>query len=174
MQLIHDFGITPVQYYLNGQENDFPLVDECPECHDKMIKNGFYERSVVTFDDEYYIIFIRRYRCKHCDTTVSILPSFLLPYFQRSLKLIFFGLEQYFLHKHYAFSHRQTHFYCTRFRNNMSGIISFFRDKLKTTLKFVNIANKKAIKLIEMIKNSPVPTFNRRYKNHFQSSFMAL
>ena len=103
MQIIHDFEISPVQYYINGQENDFPVIKRCPECHDKMIKHGFYDRTVITISNKAYIIFIRRYRCKYCDKTVSILPSFLLPYFQRSLFFIFYCLEQYFLHRNYVF-----------------------------------------------------------------------
>lgn len=174
MQYIHDFNISPVQYYKKRQDNEFPIIDKCPICGDEMIKNGFYERTIITFSHKTYIIFIRRYRCKHCDHTISILPSFLLPFFQRSLAFIFHCLEQYYYHKNYVFSHRQTHFYCSRFRDNIPGIISFFRNKVNSLLNFGKKTNKKAIKLIEMIKNSPVPTFNRRYKDHFQSSFMAL
>lgn len=174
MQIIHDFKISPVQYYQNGQDNDFPVIEKCPRCQDRMIKNGFYERAIITISRQTYIIFIRRYRCKYCGHTVSILPSFLLPFFQRSLEFIFHCLEQYYIHRNYVFSHRQTHFYCSRFRDNIPGIVFFFRDKFNYLINFNKKINKKAIKLIEMIKNSPVPTFNRRYKDHFQSSFMAL
>jgi hypothetical protein len=174
MQIIHDFKISPVQYYINGQDNDFPIINKCPKCHNNMIKHGFYARTVITIKNKSYIIFIRRYRCKNCDKTISILPSFLLPYFQLSLFFIFYCLEQYFLHKNYVFSHRQTHIYCTRFRSNIPGIISYFRDQLKFSLKFDKTIKKKTIKLLEMIKSSPTPTFSRRYHCHSKQSFMAL
>lgn len=171
MQIIHDFGITPVQYFLNGQDNEFPVIKRCPYCNDIMIKHGFYERFVITLTGKTYIIFIRRYRCKHCDHTVSILPSFLLPQFQRSLSLIFRCLEQYFLEKRYALKRRQVHFYCHRFRQNIPGIISFFRDTINKKIPF---GKRKAIKLIEMIKSSPAQTFAKRFNNHFNRDFMAL
>ena len=174
MQLIHDFNISPIQYYLNGKNNVFPVVERCPHCNDIMIKNGFYKRFVITVDGKSYLLFIRRYRCKHCNHTVSILPSFLLPLFQRSLKAIFKCLAEYFLYGSYYLNRRQVHLYCRRFRENLSGIICFFRESINTMLIFKEDGKKKAIKLIKMIKDSPVPTFSRRFYNHFNKNFMAL
>ena len=174
MQIIHDFGISPEEYFFNGQNNDFPEIKRCPECNDVMIKHGFYERFVVSISRKSYIIFIRRFKCKHCGQTVSVLPSFLLPQFQRSLEYIFHCLDQYFLKKNYYLKHRQIHFYCSRFRKNIPGIISFFRDKLDSFYTFGKTIKKKAIKLIEMIKSHPAHTFSQRYYNHFNKNFMAL
>lgn len=174
MQLIHDFGISPIQYYLNGKDNDFPIIKRCPDCNDIMIKNGFYSRYVITIFGKSYLLYIQRYRCIHCNKTVSILPSFLLPYFQRSLKSIFNCLEEYFIKGNYILNRRQVHFYCSRFRNNLPGIISFFRDTIISMFSFGEKNNKKTIKLIEMIKSSPTHTFSRRYHNHFNNNFMAL
>jgi len=173
MQIIHDFGISPIEYFKNGKNNQFPEISRCPDCHDLMIKNGFYQRFVITPYGT-YIIFIRRYRCQHCNHTVSILPSFLIPRFQRSLQFIFQCLKEYFFNRNYLLSHRQVHIYCSRFRKNIPGIISFFRDRVDKTLAFGKTVNKKAIKLIEMIKSFPTPTFSRRYYNHSNKSFMAL
>ena len=175
MQVIHNFKISISEYAIKGQDNDFPVVSHCPECYDIMIKHGFYSRSPVDQNGKQYNLFIRRYKCKHpnCGLTVSVLPSFLIPHFQRTLKWLYDCIKEYYLNKKYILSKRQTHFYCTRFRNNTPGIISFFREKIKFTLKFDKYIKKKAIKLIEMIKNSPVPTFSKRYYNHFQQSFMA-
>ncbi len=171
MQIIYDFNISPAQYFMNGQDNEFPVIERCPYCNDLMIKNGFYQRFVITFSRKTYIIFIRRYRCKHCDHTVSILPSFLLPQFQRSLEFIFHCLDQYFLEKSYTLAYRQVHFYCQRFRQNIPGIISFFRDNINKKIPF---GKRKAIKLIEMIKSLTAQTFSQRYHNHFNKDFMAL
>ena len=173
MQEIHDFEVSPIQYYKNGRNNNFPEIKRCTFCNDHMIKNGFYQRFVITTTGRSYIIFIRRYRCKHCNKSVSILPSFLLPYFQRSLKAIFLCLEEYFFKSNYTLKHRQVHFYIRRLMTNIAGLISFFRDKLNPRLDFKGTKNKKAIKLIEMIKKSPTPTFAKRYYYHFNKSFMA-
>lgn len=174
MQIIHNFDISPAQYFLNGQDNEFLVIKRCPHCNDLMIKNGFYKRFVITLNRKTYTIFIRRYRCKHCNHTVSILPSFLLPRFQRSLEFIFHCLDQYFLEKSYTLGYRQVHFYCQRFRKNIPGLISFFRDILNLRLSFEEKIKKKAIKLIEMIKSTPAHTFSQRYHNHFNRNFMAL
>jgi len=173
MQIIHNFGISPVQYYKNGRNNNFPSVDRCPFCNDLMIGNGFYTRYVITFSNKSYLLFIRRYRCQHCNHTVSILPSFLLSYFQRSLKSIFTSLEQYFYHKKYSLTKQQVYFYIRRFIDNIPGLVAFFRQ-FDLNLSLGDSSNKKAIKLIKMIKSSPTPTFSRRYYNHFNKDFMAL
>ena len=173
MQLIHNFGISPVQYYKNGRNNNFPSVNRCPFCNDLMVGNGFYTRYVITFNNKSYILFIRRYRCIHCNHTVSILPSFLLPYFQRSLKSVFSCLEQYFHHKKCTLTKHQVYFYIRRFKNNIPGLMAFFR-KFDPGLSFKDSPNKKAIKLIEMIKSHQAHTFSRRYHNHFNKDFMAL
>ena len=174
MQFIHNFDISPIQYYKNGQDNNFPLIERCPFCSDLMIKNGFYQRFIITFSGKSYLLFIRRYRCQHCNHTVSILPSFLLPYFQRCLKSIFLCLETYFFNNNYILKHRQVHFYIKRFKDNISGLISFFREKSDSFFTFGKKINKKAIKLIEMIKSFPTHTFSQRYHNHFNKDFMAL
>src|SRR5690554_8087486 len=94
MQKIYDFGLTIKEYSKNVKNNDFPEISKCPCCNDKMIKNGFYSRYVIT-SKKTYVIYIRRYRCKHCGVTLSILPSFLLPRFQRSLRDIFNCIYKY-------------------------------------------------------------------------------
>lgn len=174
MQFKHDFEISPVKYFLNGKDNDFPEVDTCPHCKDKMIKNGFYKRYVITFFGKTYILYIRRYRCVHCNKTISILPSFLLPYYQRSLQLIFMSLYNYLIKRRYILNKRQVLLYYSRFRKNLPGIICYIREK--TNLMFVlgEEGKEKAIKIIKMIKSFPTPAFSQRYHNHFNKDFMAL
>ena len=78
MQYVHDFKISISEYAENGQDNAFPVISKCPECHDIMIKHGFYPRFPVDQNGKQYGLFIRRYKCKNpnCSLTVSILPSF--------------------------------------------------------------------------------------------------
>jgi len=173
MQIIHDFKITIQEYVKKGVDNEFPEVSRCSNCGDVMIKHGFYTRFVITGFTT-YIVFIQRYKCKHCNQTVSILPSFLIPNFQRSLSDIVNSIKEYLKNKKYILEKRQVHFYYQRFQNNLPAFISFFRDSIDSNLSFRGAKNKKATKLLEMILDSPVPTFSQRFFNHFNLSFMAL
>jgi transposase-like protein len=53
----------------------------CPQCESKqqLVCHGFYKRTVVEFDWD-GVIRVRRYLCKACRRTVSLLPEFVLPY----------------------------------------------------------------------------------------------
>ncbi len=170
MQLIHDFKISIKDYFNNSIYNDFPILTDCPDCHDLLIKNGFYKRYVIVSNMS-YIIFIRRYRCKHCGLTVSILPSFLLPRFQRSLKDIFNIIYQYLKNRRLLIYRRAVFFYLKRFNKNLNALIIYFRETANGHPCF---DNKKAIKLLEMIKECKVPTFAKSFHNHFNKCFMAL
>lgn len=174
MQIIHNFKITIKEYFQRGKNNNFPQLSKCPHCGDHLIKHGFYTRYIITNFGNTYLIFIRRYKCKHCNHTISILPSFLLPHFQRSLSSIFQSIKAYLLDKTYTLYKRQVHFYCQRFINNIPALISFFRIFIASNLTFARSKNKKATKLIKMISDSPVTTFSQRFFNHFNIGFMAL
>ena len=174
MQVIHDFAVEPQEYFLKGKDNDFPVIEKCPHCHDLMVGHGFYPRYIITIKGKTYCLYIKRFKCRHCGKTVSILPSFLLPYFQRSLQAIFYSLYCYLTRRQYTLPQRQLHFYLQRFITNLPGIMAFFRDKFSAGLKFFSSKKKNAIKLIERIKSFPAHTFSQRYYDHFNTSFMAL
>jgi len=99
MQIIYDFKNSVKRYSELGQNNDFLHPEECPHCHDQLQKHGFYHRYVITIDGQCYQILIRRYKCQHCGRTVSILPAFLFPRFQRSLNYIVCCMKEYLLQK---------------------------------------------------------------------------
>ena len=174
MQIIHNFKITVREYVQREKNNNFPQLSKCPNCGDHLIKHGFYTRYIITNFNNTYLIYIRRYKCKHCNHTVSILPSFLLPNFQRSLSAIFQSIKEYLLNKKHTLYKRQVYFYCQRFINNIPALISFFRIFITSKISFAKSKNKKATKLIKMISDSPVPTFSQRFFNHFNLCFMAL
>jgi len=170
MQIIHDFKTTIKSYSHNQKLNNYPILTECPHCHDHLIKNGFYRRYVIT-SSQTYIIYIRRYRCKHCAVSISILPSFLLPRFQRSLYCIFNSIKNYVFNQKFLLYRRAVFLYLQRFKSNIPGIISFFRDTINKKISF---KKRKTIKLIELIQSCPAQTFSRRFHNHFNTCFMAL
>lgn len=93
---VHNFNITPREYSSRGKNNLFPDFYRCPNprCsyHDRLWRNGFYQRNVIYFDAT-YTVFIQRYRCPVCGHTVSALPTFLLPHYQYALAVIFLCFE---------------------------------------------------------------------------------
>lgn len=174
MQIIHDFKISIKIYSRRGKNNDFFHPKECPFCHDKLHKNGFYHRYVISIDGKTHRILIRRYRCQHCGRTVSILPSFLFPRFQRSLDYIVCCIKEYLLQKKLLLYKRAVYFYLNRFTCNIPGLIAFFRDKYNSLIPFDLSRIKKATKLIKMIWSSDAQILSKEYQDHFNQSFMAL
>ncbi|MEB3104136.1 DUF6431 domain-containing protein, partial [Ferviditalea candida] len=53
----------------------------------RLQRHGFYERNAIEADASYRIT-ICRLICPDCRKTVSILPTFLLPYFQHTMDFI--------------------------------------------------------------------------------------
>jgi hypothetical protein len=65
------------------------LDDKMPQCQARqpMVGHGFYRRTLVDvgFDGT---IRVRRYLCRSCKRTVSMLPEFALPYLRFSMAVI--------------------------------------------------------------------------------------
>jgi len=69
----------------------------CENCgyNGKLHYHGSYPRNVITLLG-CHVIYVPRYICPECDKTYSILPSFVIPYYQYSFSFIFFCL--YFIY----------------------------------------------------------------------------
>ncbi|ASS85750.1 transposase [Geobacillus lituanicus] len=129
----HDFGIDVQTYAERGKENDFPLLKKCPHCRAKrpLHRHGYDERNALTphGDDRIWIV---RYRCRECLKTVSVLPSFLLPYFQYTLSAIWqvvkeqLGLTEGTNRAPFLLTKDGIIFYVRRFYRNLSSLHSFF------------------------------------------------
>jgi len=76
----------------------------CKNCgyHGRLHYHGSYPRNVITLLS-CHVIYIPRYKCPVCNKTYSILPSFVIPYYQYSFCFIFFCL--YFIYV-FNFSYR--------------------------------------------------------------------
>lgn len=89
MQILHPFTGTVQQYEKQLDDPGFHRPEHCPQCEDKQQLNahGFYTRTLVdaAFDGA---IRVRRYLCKACRRTVSLLPEFALPYLRSSIAVI--------------------------------------------------------------------------------------
>jgi transposase-like protein len=168
----HDFGISVKEYEAKGKKNDFPLVEQCPHCKArvKLYRHGFYWRNAV--DTDRYRIPICRFKCPCCKKTISILPTFLLSYFQYTVDVILEKLEGSIIKGKINSYHQLVLFYRKRFLERITQVEMFFRDYgFKGSLP--KDTKEKAIKLLEMILALGKATFTRRYWGHFSHNFMA-
>ena len=89
MQILHPFAGS-IQHYLEeiGDAGRY-RPDHCPQCQTRhpLTGHGFYRRTLVdvAFDG---IIRVRRYLCRSCKRTISLLPEFALPWLRFSISVI--------------------------------------------------------------------------------------
>ena len=89
MQILHPFRGSIQQYPEEISDPNRYRPDSCPQCQagSPLIAHGFYRRTLVdvAFDG---VIRVRRYLCRLCKRTISLLPDFALPYLRFSLSVI--------------------------------------------------------------------------------------
>jgi len=89
MQILHPFAGSLQRYFDDIADPDRYRPDHCPQCEAKrpLTGHGFYRRTLVdaTFDG---VIRVRRYLCRCCKRTVSLLPEFVLPWLRFSISVI--------------------------------------------------------------------------------------
>jgi hypothetical protein len=89
MQILHPF-IGSIQHYAEKiADPDFHRPQGCPQCQARqpLCAYGFYHRTLVDVDFEGSIR-VRRFLCRWCKRTVSLLPQFALPYLRFSVSVI--------------------------------------------------------------------------------------
>lgn len=89
MQILHSFAGSIQQYLEEISDADRYRPEGCPQCECKrsLAAHGFYGRTLV--DVEFAgTIRVRRYLCRGCKRTVSLLPEFALPYLRFSVAAI--------------------------------------------------------------------------------------
>ena len=79
MPIITDFGPAVQDYLAHFDAIAFPRPEQCPCCGTShtFIGHGFYPRKPKD-QAQVYRIWLKRWFCKACHTTLSLLPSFLL------------------------------------------------------------------------------------------------
>lgn len=89
MQILHPFTGSIHAYAEELFPPDRYRPDYCPQCRapHTLIGHGWYRRTIVDveFDGP---IRVRRYLCRACKRTVSLLPAFALPYLRFSLTIL--------------------------------------------------------------------------------------
>ena len=87
--MLHPYAESIQQYTEELADPSRYRPDHCPQCQaaHALTAHGFYRRTLVDagFDGS---IRVRRYLCRPCRRTVSLLPQFALPYLRFSVALI--------------------------------------------------------------------------------------
>lgn len=89
MQILHRFAGSIQEYSKEISDPDRYRPDHCPQCEAQrpLTAHGFYCRTLVEMEvDE--SIRVRRYLCRCCRRTVSLLPEFALPYLRFGITVI--------------------------------------------------------------------------------------
>lgn len=89
MQILHPFSGSLQHYDEAIADPDRYRPDHCPQCEAKhpLTAHGFYRRTLVDVGLDGSIR-VRRYRCRSCKRTVSLLPEFALPYLRFTIAVI--------------------------------------------------------------------------------------
>ena len=89
MQILHPFVGAVRQYFNEIADPDRYRPDHCPQCeaHRPLSAHGFYSRTLVDVALD-GVIRVRRYLCRCCRRTISLLPEFALPYLRFSITVI--------------------------------------------------------------------------------------
>jgi len=175
VQIIYEVEITLIEYYRKGTENCYPVIEVCPSCFSRqpLLRHGFYWRYALLLKRS-YLLPILRLKCPCCEQTFSLLPDFLLPFYQTPVKLILEYLKRYWHDRRTAVYYQRLQFYRRRFLKNLNLMEAFFRELGHRDI-IPRMLKGKAIKLLDMVNAFPkAETFARRYHDHFQQSFMAI
>jgi len=175
MLILHDFEIEIEEYEIKGKENNFPVFERCPNCQcfaqRNVHRNGYYWRYGINDKNELYIP-ICRFRCLACKTNTSILPSFLIPYFQHTLDAMIGRLSKFLNGEKVRGSRQQLRQHIKRFYEKIHWVHSFFID-LGYQLGISKEIKKEALKYMTMIQDfGESPSFFRRSWGHLSSYFM--
>jgi len=99
MQILHPFSGSIEQYQEQLSDPEPHRPKSCPQCEARhpLTAHGFYTRTLIgqAFDG---ILRVRRYLCRFCKRTVSLLPEFALPYLRSSIAVIALFLVARLLH----------------------------------------------------------------------------
>jgi hypothetical protein len=186
--IITRFIKSITEYHKLGKENIFPTQYGCKNCGylGRLHRHGFYSRNVITRFTTYRI-FILRIKCPSCGKTHSLLPDFLIPYYQYSFDAIFLCLYSVYI-LNYSYSKVVDIFKNTNSESyfSISNIYSF-KKRMKEVTPIANsffanfkeyyydMNNPSAGKVIEKIKKfiDTKEVFNITYFSMMPKHFFA-
>ena len=172
MQLIVPFSLTPVEYIAQFYLLDIKRPDSCPNCQvpNSFHKHGTYWRNILTADYEARLP-VARFCCKVCRLTISILPAFVLPYFQYSLLYIIAALQTIFIACQTQLA-PLFRFYRKRFTKNITRIEMFFRNQNWLANHPLD-EKEKARKIVCMLTVPTAETLSQKFQKQHKLNFMA-
>ena len=82
MQIIRAVPVSAIQYVSRNFQRNIEPPDECPHCRalNTLEALCYYSRNVTNVESGVLRMSVRRFRCRACRKTVSVLPSFVQPY----------------------------------------------------------------------------------------------
>lgn len=134
MIISYDFGIGLIEYAKKGTENYVSLFEECPSCGcfapGNVHRNGYYWRNEIT-EKVTERIPICRFKCLACGVNISVLPDFLIPYFQYTIHTILARLESVLEKKKVNHDRQLLRFHLKRFMKSLNWLRSYLADSGK-------------------------------------------
>jgi len=155
----------------------FPVLTKRPCCNSavKLKRHGFYERNALA-GNRCCRISICRYLCPACLKTISLLPWFLLPYFQHNRNTILKSLRESFKKITAAVGRQLGAFYHKRFLANIPAIVSALREQ-HWRERLPEDKNKGAIKIVDRLNftcaSETTLTEVNNLSNRILANFMA-
>ena len=175
LQIIITTMKSPKEYISQFRTLEMVRPEKCPICgaQHTLHKHGSYWRNILNEESEERIP-IARLCCKICKLTISMLPSFALPYFQYSLKYILRALQLIFLITRPTAERNSglLRFYRRRFYSNVVYLEMFFRDQGWSGIS-PREPIEKATKMVCMLTVPTAETLSQRFHQHHKRTFMA-
>lgn len=123
---------------------------ECPYCgNTKCMYYGTYTRNIGIFG-EYYKIKIKRVKCKRCNHTHALIPSFITPYFQEEMEYIINIITEVEVNKNTI---NKVSKITKQDRKVIAYIIKRFKEHETRLLTTFNYKIKKILSMLKEIEN---------------------
>ncbi|MCX7781971.1 MAG: DUF6431 domain-containing protein, partial [Negativicutes bacterium] len=177
MPIFHLFNLSPAQYCEQFKSLVIPRPKCCPFCQSihSFHRHGVYWRYVLDGQQKQQYVPVPRFLCRVCRHTLSILPAFVIPFFQYSVPAILSALRTWFSKKADTQNIPAAclRFWRQRFYDNLSRIELFFRSRGVMDV-IPKDQKEKAIKLLCMVNTFPkAETFSQTFHDHCKRHFMA-
>lgn len=169
MQVVVAVPMSPEEYTQRYGEVEWPVFEVCPICgaHARLQGHGSYSRNALPSREKELVAPVRRLRCPVCRRTVSLLPSFLMPYFQHTARFVVESL----LGK--VKSYRELlRFHWRRFLANANKVLAFLRD-MGVRERLPEGEKERAMKLLGSIETSGLERFSMLFHDRYRRGFMA-
>jgi len=169
LQVVIAVPMSPEEYAQRYGEVRWPVLEACPICgaHARLQGHGWYHRNALPARETELVVPVRRLRCPVCRKTVSLLPSFLLPYFQHTVRFVVGSLlGKVKSYRELLRSHWR------RFLANANRVLAFLRD-MGVRERLPDAEKERAMKLLGSIETFGLERFSMLFHDRYHRGFMA-